>query len=213
MNIHSVYAVFQRRFRPRRIRALKKLLPLIEQPHTKILDLGGTASWWAEVRVPTPHITIVNIEDCIKEEVQAAGYEFVCADACKLPFSDGQFDLVISNSVIEHVGNASRQALFAKEMQRCGRAIYMQTPNRNFPVEPHLIALGLHWLPAAFQRKVIRWASVWGWVAKPTQAEIDEFVASTRLMSRAEVLHLFPDCVIHRETVLGLTKSFVAVKK
>lgn len=212
MNIHRVYAFFNRQFRPRRIRALKAMLPQIEREGTRILDLGGTAQWWQDVAPGTRDITIVNIDHRHEAEVTAAGYRFVCADACELPFDDGQFDLVVSNSVIEHVGDAARQARFAAEMRRCGRALYMQTPNRGFPVEPHLIALGLHWLPAAWQRRLVRRASIWGWVARPSQAQIDEFIASTRLLDRREVARMFPDCQIAAESVLGLAKSFIAVR-
>jgi predicted SAM-dependent methyltransferase len=213
MNIHSIYAIFNRTFRPRRIRALKAMLPQIDEPGTTILDLGGTASWWADVHAATQHITIVNLDRRLEREVLAAGYKFVCADACELPFADRQFDLVFSNSVIEHVGSAERQALFASEMRRCGRALYMQTPSLWFPVEPHLIAVGLHWLPGPIQRRLIRWVSVWGLVTKPSQALIDEFIATTRLLDSAQVHKLFPDCDIKCENFLGLTKSLIAVQR
>jgi SAM-dependent methyltransferase len=213
VNIHRIYSAFARRFRPGRIKVLKAMLPQIANPNARILDLGGTARWWADVHAPSRHITIVNLDRRLENEVLAAGYEFVCADACKLPFADGQFDLVVSNSVIEHVGDASRQALFAAEMRRCGRAVYMQTPSRWFPVEPHLITLGLHWLPVPMQRRLIRWLSVWGWVAKPSQAQVDEFIGSTRLLDGREVRQFFPDCELVNERLLGLTKSFVAVRR
>jgi 2-polyprenyl-3-methyl-5-hydroxy-6-metoxy-1,4-benzoquinol methylase len=213
VNIHSIYSIFQRAFRPRRIRALKAMLPQIELPQTTILDLGGTARWWADVHPATARITIVNIDRRLEHEVRAAGFEFVCADACRLPFADAQFDLVVSNSVIEHVGDAARQAQFAAEMRRCARAVYMQTPNRWFPVEPHLITVGLHWLPAAWQRRLIRRGSVWGWVARPSQLQIDEFIGTTRLLDGREVRQLFPDCEIGREGFLGLTKSFIAARR
>lgn len=212
MNIHRIYAIFQRRFRPARIRALRALLPQIDDPNATILDLGGTADWWAEVKPAARRITIVNVDRQVEDRVRAAGFDFICADACELPFADRQFDLVFSNSVIEHVGDARRQQAFAGEMRRCGKAVYMQTPNRWFVVEPHLIALGLHWLPAAWQRRSIRWLSLWGWIARPTAAQVADFVASTRLMTRHEVKRLFPDCRDANEHVLGFVKSFVVVR-
>ncbi|NJK36721.1 MAG: class I SAM-dependent methyltransferase [Oscillatoriales cyanobacterium RM1_1_9] len=40
-------------------------------------------------------------------------------DACEvLDFSDNSFDLVFSNSVIEHVGSLERQTVFAQNVQR-----------------------------------------------------------------------------------------------
>ena len=211
MNIHSIYGFFNRRFRPKRMLALKAMLPQIMQKETTILDLGGTARWWIEMQVPTSNITIVNIDRKIEQEVVDAGYKFVCADACQLPFVDRQFDLAISNSVIEHVGDPGRQAQFASEMRRCGKALYMQTPNYWFPIEPHLVTVGLHWLPDRLQRRCIRWLSVWGLVAKPNQERIDDFIGSTRLLTVGEVRKHFPDCEIFSERVLGLSKSFVAI--
>lgn len=213
MNIHRVYALFQKRFRPRRIRALRAMLPQIDDPQATILDLGGTADWWAEVKPAARRITIVNLDRLLETRVREAGYEFMCADACALPFADQQFDLVFSNSVIEHVGDAGRQIAFASEMLRCGKAVYMQTPNRRFAVEPHLITVGLHWLPHAWQKRTIRWLSLWGWIAKPSPQQIAEFVDSTRLMTLDEVRSLFPDCRFANERILGFVKSIIAIRQ
>jgi hypothetical protein len=81
-----------------------------------------------------------------------------------------------------------------------------------FPVEPHLIAVFIHWLPFRMVRKLVRFASIWGWVAKPDQEKIDSFLKSTRLLNQHEVIDLFPNCVLRRERVFGLTKSFIVEK-
>lgn len=44
----------------------------------------------------------------------------VAANACRLPFRDGAFDLVMSNAVIEHLRSAEMQREFANEVQRVG---------------------------------------------------------------------------------------------
>ncbi len=64
-----------------------------------------------------------------------------------LPFADGEFDLVYCSSVIEHVPPASRAA-FAAELRRVGRCWLVQTPAYSFPLEPHSLLPGAHWLPA-----------------------------------------------------------------
>jgi hypothetical protein len=97
-------------------------------------------------------------------------------------------------------------------MLRVGKRIYCQTPNMWFPVEPHLIAVFIHWLPFRMVRKLVRFASIWGWVAKPDQEKIDSFLKSTRLLNQHEVIDLFPNCVLRRERVFGLTKSFIVEK-
>ncbi|HWC33184.1 MAG TPA: methyltransferase domain-containing protein [Mycobacteriales bacterium] len=70
--------------------------------------------------------------------------ELLC-DGRRLPFRDDSFDLVVSNAVIEHVGDESDQVAFVAEHHRCGRAFVITTPNLLFPVESHTQAVFLHW--------------------------------------------------------------------
>lgn len=211
MNIHSIYQFFMKRFRPARIRRLKQQCAEIDGSGA-ILDVGGTQGWWAMVEPRNRNITIVNLDARHAQAVERAGYKFEVVDGRTLPYADGAFDLVFSNSVIEHVGTWEQQQRFAAEMLRVGRRIYLQTPNKWFPVEPHLIAVFLHWLPSAIQIPLVRWFSVWGWVTKPTRQRAAEFVEGTRLLSRGDLQRLFPGCRIEKESVLGLAKSYIVLK-
>lgn len=212
MGIHKVYRMFALRFRPRRMKAIRDMFPLLEQNGT-VVDLGGTAQWWSDMQAKTTRITIVNLDERLKEEVVNAGYVFCAANACQLPYSDGSFDLAFSNSVIEHVGGWYDQVRFAKEMLRCGKQVYLQTPNKWFPVEPHLITIFIHWLPFSIQRHLVRWLSIWGLVNRPDQRTIDDVIKGIKLLSRSEVEELLPGCQIRAERVLGLSKSFIVTKR
>lgn len=210
MNIHTIYGFFMRRFRPRRARDFGNRFPIIFDPQARILDVGGGAFPWSDLK-PTARLTILNRtrphsipENC--------NWEFVDGDGTSLQYADASFDLVFSNSVIEHVGSFDAQQKFANEMLRVGKRIYCQTPNMWFPVEPHLVAVFIHWLPYPIVRRLVRFASVWGWVSKPDQGRIDDFLKSTRLLTQREVMDLFPDCSLRREKALGLTKSFIVEK-
>ncbi len=75
-------------------------------------------------------------------------WKFVRADGRRLPFRDNAFDLVFSNAVVEHVGEAREQEEFVGEHGRVGMAWAMTTPNRWFPLEPHTLAMLRHWNPA-----------------------------------------------------------------
>lgn len=213
MDIHKVYRVFMMRFRPARMKAIKDMFTPTLDGNGSVIDLGGTAIWWKDMNVRTQRITIINLDDTHKEEVLAAGYQFSAANACKLPYATGSFDLAFSNSVIEHVGDWEDQVAFAREMLRCGKQVYMQTPNKWFPVEPHLIAVFIHWLPFRIQRRLVPWFSIWAWVTRPDQKTIDDVIKSLKLLSRSEVEQLFPGCEIRSERVLGLTKSFIVTKR
>jgi SAM-dependent methyltransferase len=88
---------------------------------------------------------------------------FVQADAAAgLPFADGEFDLVYSSSVIEHVAPARREA-FAAELRRVGRGWFVQTPAYGFPVEPHSLLPFAHWLPVPLRRPYWRLGAAGAW--------------------------------------------------
>lgn len=206
--IHRVYAIFQSYFRPRRKRAFVRRFPEAARG-ASVVDLGGTVSWWTEDFPGRPNLTVVNIDDDHRDIVLRHGFRFERADARSLPFADKQFDLAFSNSVIEHVGGFEDQKRFAAEAMRCARKLYLQTPNKWFPIEPHYMACGIQWLPFGVARKLMRRCSLWGLVAKPTQAQIDEMLRTTRLLSRSQLRELFPTAKISSERFFGLTKSFI----
>ena len=70
----------------------------------------------------------------------------VVGDARKLPYRLQSVDLVVSNAVVEHVGDESDQVTFVAEHHRVGRVWVLTTPNRWFPVEPHSFTLFRHYL-------------------------------------------------------------------
>ena len=94
---------------------------------------------------------------------------------------------------------------------RCGKSLYLQTPNKWFPVEPHLMAVFIQWLPFVIARRLVRYLSLWGLMAKPDQAYIDEMLRTTRLLSKKELQQIFPAARISAERFLGLAKSFIVI--
>ena len=208
--IHKVYGLFQNYFRPRRKRAFIRLFPDVVAG-APILDIGGIAGWWKENFPGNLNIIIANIDDDHRQEAVESGFRFFRADGRNLPFSDKEFYLSFSNSVIEHVGGLQDQKRFAEEAVRCAGKLYLQTPNKWFPVEPHLMTVFIQWLPYRIARRLLRYFSLWGLVAKPSQRQIDEFLQTTRLMTRRELRQIFPNAEIKEEKFLGLTKSFIVL--
>jgi len=70
---------------------------------------------------------------------------FVIADGRHLPFTEDAFDLVVSNAVVEHVGDEPDQIAFVAEHLRVGKNWAMTTPNRWFPIEAHTRVFFRHW--------------------------------------------------------------------
>ena len=77
----------------------------------------------------------------------------VVADGRCMPFADDSYDVVVSNAVIEHVGDESDQQRFVAEHTRVGRHWVITTPNRWFPVESHTSAVLRHWSPRWSRRR------------------------------------------------------------
>jgi Methyltransferase domain len=71
----------------------------------------------------------------------------VVADGRELPFADGEFDVAFSNAVVEHVGERDEQERFCHELARVAKCVFVTTPNRLFPVDPHTLLPFVHWLP------------------------------------------------------------------
>jgi hypothetical protein len=180
---------------------------------TRILDVGGAPETW-DLLAERPRVTLLNTPRTREEMSRASAW--VAGDGRALPFPDLAFDIVFSNSVIEHVGDARSQQRFAAEVMRVGRAYWVQTPNRRFPVEQHLLTPLVHWLPRAWQRSVVQHATVWEWIARPTPDRrnfyLEHYLNEVRLLDAAQVARLFPGARILHERFMGWTKSLVAMK-
>lgn len=178
----------------------------------RVLDLGGTARFWLRSPVRPAHVHLVNV--ALSPESLPDWIVESMADACELPGSirDQQFDLVYSNSVIEHVGGHYRREQFAETVRSCAPVHWVQTPYRYFPIEPHWVAPGLQFLPLWLRARIaMRWP-----LAHSRTADVDVAVRTqlnTELIGVAALRHYFPDSEIRRERLGGVTKSLIAVRK
>ena len=197
-----------RHFRRRRMAAFARRMAIT--PTTRVLDIGGTPELWDLIE-PKPCLTLVNMP----RAGESMSARWVAADGCALPFRDSAFDVVFSNSVIEHVGDADRQCLFAAEIRRVGRAYWVQTPNRWFPIEQHLLTPFVHWLPKSLQRRVVPRCNLWSLLipARPDQRQfyVAHYLRDIRLLSQRDLRALFPAARILRERFCGWTKSWIAM--
>lgn len=179
--------------------------------HERILDVGGDHWFWDAATECRSQVICLNVY--IPEVVyDTKRFSYIQGDGRQLPCSDKEYDIVFSNSTIEHVGTFDDQHKFAGEIRRSGKRYWVQTPNKWFFMEPHLITPLIHYLPQRLQKKLIRHFTIWGLVTKPSKEQINNFVASIRLLTRKEMKRLFPDASLYEERFLFFVKSFVAYK-
>ncbi len=205
------FTSLSRQFRRRRMQRFARAFRLT--PHTRVLDIGGTPECWALLD-EVPQLTLLNTPRAKDDLAGAAAW--VAGDGRRLPFRDGAFDVVFSNSVIEHVGDAESQQSFAREVARVGRGFWVQTPNRWFPVEQHLLTPLIHWLPKGWQRPIVPRCNVWSLLMPATEDRrrfyIEHYLNEVRLLGFGEMRALFPGARVIRERFWGITKSLVAVR-
>lgn len=179
--------------------------------HAEILDIGGTQDFWNLMTNGDPgdaRVTLLNIEH---QRVTSSSFISAAGDARSMPeFADKSFDVVFSNSVIEHVGSYDNQRRMAREVMRVGKRFFVQTPNRRFPLEPHFLVPWFQYLPSAVRAQLVHRFDV-GWYKRIADLEVARAeVDSIQLLTRRRFTALFPGAKLHVERLGGLAKSFVA---
>lgn len=194
-----------------RFKELVRCFPELDR--MRVLDLGGTPDFWRSAPVRPAHVTTLNLDD--KYEPDEPWLDHVVADACDLASLDscaGGYDLVVSNSLIEHVGGYQRRQDFARVVMAAAPAYWVQTPDRYFPIEPHYVAPGFQFLSVRARAAAVRrWPL--GHERVYTSADALTQVLKIDLISATELLHLFPGSAIWHERLAGLSKSIVAIKR
>jgi N-acetylglucosaminyldiphosphoundecaprenol N-acetyl-beta-D-mannosaminyltransferase len=163
----------------------------------RIVDIGCGSAGLAQLEAES-RITGVDLSERPPGGYAASHRHYVRADARALPFDDREFDIAYSNSVIEHLRPSDRSK-FAAETTRVAGRYFVQTPNRWFPIEPHVLLPFFQHLPLGLRRRLWRF----GVFRTPFE--------DIRLLDARELRTLFPDAVIARERIGPLTKSLMAV--
>ncbi len=206
-------------FRRKRFAMFEALVePLMQKPDRtlRILDLGGTRQYWAiatellEKYRGRISVHLVNQE---KEPINNDPvFTQQTADACARYLLQGdRFDIVHSNSVIEHVGDWERIAAFADNVHRLGDRHFIQTPNYWFPLEPHFRFPAFQWLPASARTWLLQKRRLGFYDQLPEYLEARTVIDSIRLFTPHEMRQLFPGSQCEIEWVYGLPKSIVMI--
>ena len=157
---HAVTDLVSRQPKALKIERLLGLVPKAEP--LQMLEIGTGAGGIAHYfgthpRLPCK-VTAVDVRD--NRQVHA-GYDYLPVQGVDLPFDDGRFDVVISNHVIEHVGDEEAQLAHLREIRRVMKVdglAYLAVPNRWMLTEPHYRLAFLSWLPRRWRSPYLRWS-------------------------------------------------------
>ena len=201
------------RIRKRRFSYLAYLIERVireSKEPIKILDIGGRVKFWEDLPFEEElcSVHIINLEE--GDSSNRSNITCSKGDARKMPeFGDGQFDIVVSNSVIEHVGTWQDQYDMAMEVERVGGAIFIQTPNYWFPMEPHFLMPFFQFLPIWFRTWLVSNFDMGNYKKTKNWDEARSEVVQVRLLTRRGFRGLFREGTIQNEWLFGLINGFI----
>lgn len=189
-----------------------RLFPNIEQ--MRIIDLGGTTEAWLRAPYRPAHVVVMNLfepgDQCEDWLIPHTGDACAARASLETAGLSTDYDLVFSNSLLEHVGGHANRLAVAQEVHALAPRHWVQTPYRYFPIEPHWLFPGMQLLPIAARGQIAA-----HWPLAHTMPDSSESAFSgvqwTELVGIAEMRTYFPGSVIHRERMAGLVKSLIAI--
>src|SRR5690625_6167879 len=136
MNIYTIYAQIFKIWRQKRMDLFESIIQPDEED--LVLDVGGYPATWTSRPQLTKRIDCLNLHTLSWDPSAEPDYRITTSigDGCELSYEDASYDIVFSNSVIEHVGDWKRQQAFAREVRRVGKRLWIQTPAYECPLEP-----------------------------------------------------------------------------
>jgi hypothetical protein len=204
------------KWRQRRYQRIRELIDrvLVRNGRCRIIDLGGAELYWniASTHIDDPKIT-VDVVNLTQLPTTRVNFKSFAGDACDLSnLDDMSYDLVHSNSLIEHVGMWHSMVKMAANVRRLAPAYFVQSPYFWFPIEPHFRFPIWHWLPESWRYRLIMSKDI-GYMKKaPSVSDAISSVQSVSLLDRRQYATLFPDAQIRCEKFCGFTKSLIAVR-
>ena len=206
-------------FRRSRSQVLKDLVraALTRSPQLRVLDVGGRSVFWRDCGLdPGPALRITLLNLAFDPAEPDSGFIREVGDAVDLSrFADASFDLVVCNSVLAHIGGPDRQRLAAAEIRRVGRAYYVQTPNRFFPIDWVTLVPYFQLLPLETRARLLSRFRVGRQPRIPNLETARAWLRTKgEALTRGGLRDLFPDARLKAEFVppVPIAKSWLALK-
>jgi SAM-dependent methyltransferase len=173
-----------------------------------LLDVGVTDQEYSpydnylEKKYPYPHqITALSIHPLKEFRERYPKIKTSTYKGREFPFKDKQFDIAVSNAVIEHVGGFKEQLIFLKEMGRVGHQFFFATPAKEFPIEMHTNYPFIHWFKKGTFDKIVsflgkRWASG-SYIHLLNRRSIEKLLKASNIKEYKILTHRFGPFPLH----------------
>ncbi len=200
------------KYRKKRFNFFLKVIENLAKP-IKILDVGGTEWFWGKMGLCNAKDIKIVLLNTTKQKVICSNIKSKIGDGRNMKgFKSKEFDVVFSNSVLEHVGNYSDQKEMAREIERVGKRYFVETPNKYFPFDPHFHLPFWELYPRKLKILLLSRFNL-GWYRKiPDVLEAEKVVDSIRLLDESDLKKLFPQANLIKEYFFGIIKSFILYK-
>ncbi|HEY2813218.1 MAG TPA: class I SAM-dependent methyltransferase [Acidimicrobiales bacterium] len=193
----------------------------VDQP-VRLLDVGGTADYWTKRSMSDRTCSVADDERVDITLLNTEYFDFdgtharvraLVGDGKSIDFPDASFDLVVSNSTLEHVGGLEEQRRMVREVRRVGRRCYVQVPCRWFPIEPHTGVPFFAVMPYGMKVWMLRHMDIGHGGRAHDVVEAHTRANDAHLLTARQTMALLGagPAGVHRERVLGLTKSIAVV--
>jgi hypothetical protein len=217
---HMLHEV-RRYTRSRRLKLFNEFMKSISGP-IRLVDLGGTVKFWESwglARQPLLSVTLVNNHDLDKQHANAPvtlpNIRRLSADVLTLTVADfAQFEVIFSNSLIEHLPGRELQRQLAQAIIDSGRPYFLQTPNKRAPLDPHFPRPYVPFFatyPRPLQARLLSWSALGSGSVAPSYDAALARLRNYYPLTAGDVRRLFPQARIVVERPLGFPMSIIAM--
>jgi len=204
----------------RRASRFIRFIDQIPRP-VRIVDLGGAAEMWRRWGVTDAHqlrVTLINNHQIdtshLNEALPGRFVDERRQDVLDLTEADlAEFDVVFSNSMLEHLSSRAEQTRLASVIAGSGRPFFIQVPNKNCIVDPHYphpFAPFFAVLPKAVQARMLTLHALGSGTRAANMQDALRRVQFYTPIGRRDLARLFPGSTIDTERLMGLPLSLIA---
>jgi hypothetical protein len=187
----------------------------------RLIDLGGTVKFWEDwglAKKPLLDVTLVNNHQDISranDPIVLPNIHRRVADVLTLSAADlAEYDVIFSNSMIEHLPSRPAQQQLAEAIRDSGRPYFLQTPNKRSPIDPHFpspYAPFFAAYPRPVQARLLTWSPLGSAAAAPSYQAALRRLENYHPLTPRDLRQLFPKARVVVERPMGVPMSIIAM--